>query len=131
MRTYEETQRDRFQHHPDRAAAYARAALDPDSADIRAQMVRSVLAARGSLDGMGLTPIEIQQLLATQADQYRYSAIFSEEDQGYIARVAEFSLLSAFGETEAAALDEIKQVVAFVLEDLHADNEPIPAPLTQ
>lgn len=54
--------------------------------------------------------------------QYHYSVAWSEEDQAYIARVAEFPLLAAHGETPAEALAEIQSVVAAVLEDLERES---------
>ena len=62
------------------------------------------------------------------AEQYLYSVGWSEEDEAYIARVVEFPSLAAHGETQEAALSEIKKVVRAVLKDLAASNEPIPEP---
>jgi predicted RNase H-like HicB family nuclease len=54
-------------------------------------------------------------------DQYLYSVGWSEEDEAYIARVAEFPSLAARGESQEAALHEIRKVVRAVLKDLAAD----------
>lgn len=62
------------------------------------------------------------------ADYYLYSVGWSEEDEAYIARVAEFPSLAAHGDTQEAALREIKKVVSAVLKDLAAAKEPIPEP---
>ncbi|MEW6737034.1 MAG: type II toxin-antitoxin system HicB family antitoxin [Acidobacteriota bacterium] len=63
-------------------------------------------------------------------DQYRYTVSWSEENQDYLARVAEFPSLSAFGNSLEHALREIKQVVSLVLADLQESDEPIPEPLS-
>jgi predicted HicB family RNase H-like nuclease len=62
------------------------------------------------------------------ADHYLYIVGWSEEDETYVARVAEFSSLAAHGDTPEAALQEIKKVVRAVLKDLAVSNEPIPEP---
>lgn len=61
-------------------------------------------------------------------EQYLYSVGWSEEDDAYIARVAEFPSLAAHGDTQEDALREIKDVVKFVLSDLKENNELIPEP---
>lgn len=61
-------------------------------------------------------------------EQYLYSVGWSEEDDAFVARVAEFPSLAAHGETQEAAMSEIKNVVEFVLKDLKESNEPIPEP---
>ncbi len=65
---------------------------------------------------------------STQAEQYLYSVGWSEKDDAFIARVAEFPSLAAHGETLEEAMNEIKSVVEFVLNDLRESNEPIPEP---
>ena len=62
-------------------------------------------------------------------EQYLYSVGWSEEDEAFIARVAEFPSLAAHGDTQEDALREIKDVVKFVLSDLNENKEPIPEPL--
>ena len=61
-----------------------------------------------------------------KAEHYLYSVGWSEADEVYIARVAEFPSLAAHGETQETAMREIKSVVEFVLKDLKESNEPIP-----
>ncbi len=61
-------------------------------------------------------------------EKYDYHVTWSEEDQLFIGRVTEFPSLAAHGETLVAALEEIHQVVSFVVEDLEASNELIPEP---
>ena len=63
-----------------------------------------------------------------KVEQYLYSVGWSEEDEAFVARVAEFPSLAAHGETQEEALREIKDVVGFVLEDLNESSEPIPEP---
>lgn len=61
-------------------------------------------------------------------EQYLYNIGWSEEDEAFVARVAEFPSLAAHGETQEEALREIKDVVGFVIEDLTESKEPIPEP---
>ncbi|HEX8367409.1 MAG TPA: type II toxin-antitoxin system HicB family antitoxin [Pyrinomonadaceae bacterium] len=63
-----------------------------------------------------------------KVEQYLYSVGWSEVDEAFVARVAEFPSLAAHGETQEEALREIKDVVEFVLKDLTESNEPIPEP---
>ena len=62
-------------------------------------------------------------------EQYLYSVGWSEEDDAFIARVAEFPSLAAHGESQEDALREIEEIVKFVLSDLKKNKEPIPEPL--
>ncbi|HLM00495.1 MAG TPA: type II toxin-antitoxin system HicB family antitoxin [Pyrinomonadaceae bacterium] len=52
-------------------------------------------------------------------EQYLYSVGWSEEDEAFVARAAEFPSLAAHGETQEEALKEIKTIVEFVLKDLN------------
>lgn len=63
-----------------------------------------------------------------KAEQYLYSVGWSEMDEAFVARVAEFPSLSAHGDTQEEAMREIKSVVGFVLNDLQENSEPIPEP---
>jgi predicted HicB family RNase H-like nuclease len=63
------------------------------------------------------------------ADQYRYTAAWSEENQDFMGTVAEFPSLSAFADALEGALKEIKAVVEMAVEDLEETGEPIPEPL--
>lgn len=65
------------------------------------------------------------------AEQYTYSVAWSEDDQAFIGRVVEFPSLAAHGSAQEKALREIRTVVQYVLEDLAAENEPIPEPLSR
>ena len=62
-------------------------------------------------------------------EEYSYSVSWSEADKLFIGRVIEFPSLAAHGSTQEKALHEIRTVVEYVLEDLHASREPIPSPL--
>jgi len=62
---------------------------------------------------------------------YAYSVMWSEEDQAYIGRVAEFPSLAADGASPEAALKEITDLVQFVLEDLGESGDEIPPPFSK
>jgi predicted HicB family RNase H-like nuclease len=64
-------------------------------------------------------------------EEYAYSILWSEEDQIYLGRVAEFPSLGAHGASQLDALMEITKVVGFVLEDLAESGEEIPPPLSK
>lgn len=72
--------------------------------------------------------INNEQENAPNAEQYLYSVGWSEADEAFVARVAEFPSLAAHGETQEAALREIKSVVEYVLNDLRESGEPLPEP---
>ncbi len=63
-----------------------------------------------------------------KAEQYLYSVGWSEEDEAFVASVAEFPSLAAHGDTLEVALREIKSVVGLVLSDLQKNKEHIPQP---
>jgi predicted HicB family RNase H-like nuclease len=65
------------------------------------------------------------------AEDYSYTVMWSEEDQAYIGRVAEFESLAAHGVSPIAALQEIVEVVRYVLEDLEESGEEMPPPLSK
>lgn len=64
-----------------------------------------------------------------RAEQYRYIIGWSEDDQDYLGKVAEFPSLSAFADSLGDALKEITVVVEMVLEDLQLSGESIPQPI--
>jgi len=64
-------------------------------------------------------------------EDYAYSVMWSEADQAYIGRVAEFASLAAHGASPVAALQEITAVVRYVLEDLAEAGEAMPPPLSK
>ncbi len=63
------------------------------------------------------------------ASHYLYSVGWSEEDQAFLARVAEFPSLGAHGKTATSAWREITSLVASILKDLQKSGEPIPEPI--
>ncbi len=62
-------------------------------------------------------------------DRYTYRVTWSEEDGEYAGLCVEFPSLSWLAETPQAALRGIRQVVAEVVADLEANNEPVPEPI--
>lgn len=62
-------------------------------------------------------------------DRYTYRVTWSEEDEEYVGLCAEFPSLSWLAETPEATLSGIRQIVADVVADLEANNEPIPEPI--
>ena len=69
--------------------------------------------------------------LTYHPEDYAYSVVWSEADQAYLGRVAEFASLAAHGASPVAALQEIIAVVGYVLEDLAESGEDIPPPLSK
>jgi predicted RNase H-like HicB family nuclease len=63
------------------------------------------------------------------AENYLYTVGWSEDDEAYVARVAEFPSLAAHGNTQEAALRTVQQVVRAVLKAMTGSKEPIPQPL--
>ncbi len=61
-------------------------------------------------------------------DHYTYKVTWSAEDGEYLALCIEFPSLSWLDETQEAALHGIRQLVADIVDDLHANKEPIPEP---
>jgi predicted HicB family RNase H-like nuclease len=66
--------------------------------------------------------------MATQ-DHYTYRVTWSENDKEHIGLCAEFNSLSWLAKTPEAALKGIRKVVAGVVSDMEAENEPIPEPI--
>lgn len=64
-------------------------------------------------------------------EEYAYSVMWSEDDQAYIGRVAEFASLAAHGASPALALQEITAVVGAVLADVVAADAPVPVPFSK
>lgn len=62
-------------------------------------------------------------------DKYTYRIEWSQEDQVYIARCLEFPGLAAHGDTNEAALREIKIVVNESVKWLEEDKKGIPEPI--
>ena len=62
-------------------------------------------------------------------DRYTYRVTWSEEDGEYVGLCAEFPSLSWLASTPESALEGIRQLVADVVADLGANDEPIPEPI--
>ncbi len=62
-------------------------------------------------------------------EQYTYRVAWSDEDQVFVAGVAEFSLEAAHGDTPEEALQEARIVVEASLELLEEHGDPIPQPM--
>jgi predicted HicB family RNase H-like nuclease len=62
-------------------------------------------------------------------DRYTYRVTWSEDDSEYVGLCAEFPSLSWLSSTPEAALKGIRKMVAEVVADLTASNEPVPEPL--
>jgi predicted HicB family RNase H-like nuclease len=66
-----------------------------------------------------------------KAEEYSFTVVWSEDDACFIGRVDEFPSLAAHGSTQEKALREIRHVVEYVLEDLAAEKENVPVPLSK
>jgi predicted RNase H-like HicB family nuclease len=75
-----------------------------------------------------MTKKQDKQQSLPKAEHYLYSVGWSEADEAFVARVAEFPSLAAHGDTQEEALREIKEVVSFVLNDLQESGEAVPEP---
>jgi predicted RNase H-like HicB family nuclease len=60
--------------------------------------------------------------------KYAIEIFYSDEDEGYIAVVPELPGCSAFGETEEAALKEVKVAIELWLEVAETEGREIPHP---
>jgi len=63
------------------------------------------------------------------AEHYLYTVGWSEDDEAYVARVAEFPSLAAHGDSQEAALRSLQQVVKAVLRDMATSKKAIPQPV--
>lgn len=68
--------------------------------------------------------------MAEKNDKYTYRVTWSEEDNEYVGLCAEFPSLSWLADTPEKALKGIRKLVADVLSDMAAHNEPIPEPIS-
>ena len=59
---------------------------------------------------------------------YHINIFYSEEDEGYIADIPDLEFCSAFGETAAAALNEVENAKVAWLEAAREAGKPIPPP---
>ena len=62
-------------------------------------------------------------------EHFLYTVGWSEDDEAYVARVAEFPSLAAHGRAPEAAVLSLQRVVKAVLKDLGASKEAIPQPI--
>ena len=63
-------------------------------------------------------------------DRYTYRVIWSEEDAQCVGLCAEFPSLSYLASTPEKALRGIRKVVTDVIEDMQANGESVPEPLS-
>ena len=61
-------------------------------------------------------------------NKYAIEIFYSDEDEGYIAVVPELPGCSAFGDTEEAALKEVKVAIELWLETAQNEGREIPSP---
>ncbi len=64
-------------------------------------------------------------------DQYTYRVTWSQEDNQCVGLCAEFPSLSWLDGTPEKALRGIRKVVAEVVADMQANDEPVPEPISQ
>jgi predicted HicB family RNase H-like nuclease len=64
-------------------------------------------------------------------DQYTYRVTWSQEDEQCVGLCAEFPSLSWLATTPEKALRGIRKVVAEVVEDMRANNESVPEPISR
>ena len=69
--------------------------------------------------------------MALDQDRYTYRVIWSQEDEEHVGLCAEFPSLSWLASTPEDALRGIRDVIAEVVLDLQASNEPCPEPLSE
>lgn len=67
----------------------------------------------------------------TDPDRYSYQVAWSEDDNEYVATVAEFPSLSWLAETRRDAEDGLVSLIADVLNDMATVGETPPTPLGQ
>jgi len=68
--------------------------------------------------------------MALKNDHYTYRVTWSEDDNEYIGLCAEFSSLSWLAKTPESALKGIRNVVADVVNDMKANKELVPEPIS-
>ena len=66
-----------------------------------------------------------------EVSHYRYTVTWSNEDQEFVATVAEFPSLSFLDETQDGALNGLREVVKDVLDDLIESGEEVPVPIAE
>ncbi len=68
--------------------------------------------------------------MAQKNDKYTDRVTWSEADSEYVALCAEFPSLSWLASSPESALKGIRKLVDEVISDLHANNEPVPDPIS-
>lgn len=68
-------------------------------------------------------------MMDIKADEYTYRVLWSDEDEAYVATVAEFPSLSHLADQQHAALRGLVDLVTSVLADMAHDGETPPTPL--
>jgi predicted HicB family RNase H-like nuclease len=66
----------------------------------------------------------------SQVDRYTYRVTWSQEDDQCVGLCAEFPSLSWLAATPEKALRGIHKLVADVMNDMKANGEPVPEPLS-
>ena len=66
-----------------------------------------------------------------KAEDYTYRVCWSEEDDSYIATVAEFPRLSSIEDTQGKAFTGMVELVGFILNEMIQEGEEPPAPLAK
>ena len=66
----------------------------------------------------------------SKIDHYTYRVTWSEDDGEHVGLCAEFMSLSHLASTPEKALRGIRKLVADVVEDLEANGEAVPEPLS-
>jgi len=66
-----------------------------------------------------------------KAEDYAYRVFWSEENDAYIATVAEFPRLSSIEDTQEAAFFGMVDLVKFLLAEMEAEGQEAPQPFTK
>lgn len=64
-------------------------------------------------------------------DRYTYRVVWSEEDGEFVGLCAEFPSLSHLDADRGEALNGIVELISGVVQDMTANEEPLPEPLTE
>lgn len=68
--------------------------------------------------------------MALKNDRYTYRVTWSEEDSEHVGLCAEFPSLSWLSATPEGALRGIRKLVAEVVDDIEANGEVVPEPIS-
>ena len=63
-------------------------------------------------------------------DRYAYRVVWSGEDEMYVGLCAELGLLSHLDDSPEKAFTGIRDAVAFAVNALREDGDPVPEPLS-